>query len=258
MLCGSCSNLQDAHLPVALPSQSHPDQPPMGVRPMNYVWLTRKLVSGTFMIDPTLKVPSSLIPSHGETQWNLFLNSGSTADVEIYLVDGESQQSQQSQLETQTPQTLISVQSITFATVKLVRSLGVKPSCKMNLICMVQHAQGLAAGGRAPYRLEISAGFAAKVHIPRDFRGSLSLSMVKVNSVHLSDELSRNTTAFRDFGTEMKFFVGDLTESDGEGKSDDIIVRIRNRPVYGRYSIMVGYLDEIIEQAALCNCCCLQ
>jgi hypothetical protein len=123
---------------------------------------------------------------------------------------------------------------------------------------MVQHAQGLAAGRRAPYRLEISAAFAARVYIPRDFRGSLSLSMVKLDSVHLSDELSRNTTTFRDIGTEMKVFVGDLTKSSGEGKSDEIIVGVRNRPGYGRHSIMVGYLDEIIEQETCCNCCCLQ
>jgi hypothetical protein len=94
---------------------------------MNYVWLTRKQVSGTFVIDPTLKVPSSLLPPPEETQWNLYLNSGSTADVEVYLVDGETQQSL---LETHTPRTMIKVQSIyKFVTVKLVCSLT-KPSCK--------------------------------------------------------------------------------------------------------------------------------
>ena len=126
----------------------------------------------------------------------------------------------------------------------------------MNLICMVQHAQGPAPGRRAPYTLEISAGYAAKVHIPRDFRGSLSLSMFKPASVHLSDELSRNTTTFRDVGTHMKFFVGDLAKSGGEGECDDIIVGSRNRRSCSRYSIMVGYLDEIIEQEI--SCCYLQ
>jgi hypothetical protein len=128
----------------------------------------------------------------------------------------------------------------------------------MSLICMIQHARDFAAGRRAPYRLNISAGFAARLHIPRDFRGSLNLSIMNLASVHLSDELSRNTTTFRDIGTEMKFFVGDPTQSGGEEEleCDDIIVRSRNRRSCSRYSIMVGYLDDIIEQEE--TCCCLQ
>ena len=80
--------------------------------------------------------------------------------------------------------------------------------------------------------------------------------MVKLASVHLSDELSRNSTTFRDIGTEMKLFVGDLTESGDEGECDAIIVGSRNLPSCDRYSIMVGYLDDTIEQEG--TCCCLQ
>ena len=220
---------------------------------MNYVWLTRKLVSGTFVIDPTLKVPSSPMPPlvNGATRRNLYLDSRLTADVEVYLVDGETQQSQ---LETSRPWTMLYVQSRNDVRVKLVCSLAV--NLQMNLICMVQHARGLAAGRRAPYHLQISATYLARVHIPRDFRGSLSLSTMKDDSVHLSDDLSRNTTTFRDIGTEMKFFVGDLAKSGGEGECDAIFIGSRNRPSCSPYSIMVGYLDEIIEQETYC--CSLQ
>ena len=120
---------------------------------------------------------------------------------------------------------------------------------------MNQHAQGLAAGRRAPYSLWIYAVYVARVHIPRDFRGSLNLSMANPASVHLSDEVSRNTTTFHDTGTEMKLFVGDLTESGGAGESDEIIVQSTTAPPCSVYSIMVGYLDEIIE-LEMCCCCC--
>ena len=94
---------------------------------MNYVWLTRSVVSGTFVIDPALKVPSSFMPPlvDGETRWNLCLISESSADVDIYLVDGGTQQSQ---LEGSRPRTMINVQSKDNVTAKLVRSPAV--NCK--------------------------------------------------------------------------------------------------------------------------------
>ena len=111
---GSWSNLQDANLPVAVPSPSSTDQPelPMQVRPMNYVRLTRDFISGTFVVDPTLKVPRPLMPSlaSGGIQWNLHLFSKSIADVEIHLVDGGSVR----------PRTMLSVQSMNDVRVKLV------------------------------------------------------------------------------------------------------------------------------------------
>ena len=122
-VCGSCSNLQDADLPMAVPSPSIADQLPMEVRPMNYVWLTRSHISGTFVIDPTLKVPSPLMRSLaiGGVQWNLRLSSQSIADVEIQLVDGGTQQSQHEIR----PRTMLYVESMNDARVKLVCSLAV-------------------------------------------------------------------------------------------------------------------------------------
>ena len=65
------------------------------VRPANYVSLKREVVSGTFAVDPTLKVPPWLqVAPRAEPEWNLHLTSTSTkwerfSDVEIHIVPGE-------------------------------------------------------------------------------------------------------------------------------------------------------------------------
>ena len=67
------------------------------MKPCNYLSLTRKdsSINGTFVIDPTLRIPPSLLPSleEGESEGerkNLRLVSDyGVVDVEIYLVDGE-------------------------------------------------------------------------------------------------------------------------------------------------------------------------
>jgi hypothetical protein len=87
-----CDPQTSSKLPSSYKQSS---QTVLAVKPANYVSLSRKVVSGTFVIDPTLKVPSWLrVAPQAGSQWNLHLTSTSTqlgqpSDVVIHLEPGD-------------------------------------------------------------------------------------------------------------------------------------------------------------------------
>jgi len=116
---------------------------------------------------------------------------------------------------------------------------------------MFQHVE---TGHRAPYLLHVSATSQAVVHIPRDFRGLLTLSIDLTHTMlAMSPGLSAETTTYSDTGKERKCFVGELTESDAEGvwMGDEVQVEITGteQPMATPFASMsqrlwVGYTDE--------------
>jgi hypothetical protein len=114
-------------LPSGFKQPSPLPQDAYAVKPANYVSLKRDVVSGTFAIDPTLKVPPWLqvapqAEPWAKPEWNLQLTSTSTksgrfSDVEIHLLPGEQG------VESSVPTTRMCVKSSNGAQVKLVSAL---------------------------------------------------------------------------------------------------------------------------------------
>ena len=108
------------------PSKPSVDESLPDVKPTNYVSVTKDLVSGAFVIDPTMKVPSWLLKplADNEIRWNLSLTSQSdateTSEVDIYLVHGKERVEGTSANLSPPPRTMLAVRSNSQTDVSLV------------------------------------------------------------------------------------------------------------------------------------------
>ena len=80
----------DENPPTYSPSSRVPITPiPPGMKPCNYVSVSKTNVTGAFAIDPTLRMPPTLPrPVEAGNEMNLSLKAEDAADVDIYLVAG--------------------------------------------------------------------------------------------------------------------------------------------------------------------------
>jgi len=64
--------------------------PPPDIRPCNYISITRNVLTGAFVVDPTLRMPAALRSGYvtlaNLNKRNLYLRSSGSADVDIYLL----------------------------------------------------------------------------------------------------------------------------------------------------------------------------
>ena len=114
----------------------------------------------------------------------------------------------------------------------------------MRLTTRVQLVRDSETGHRAPYLLHVSTSHFARVNVPRDFRGLLSLSTNRGN-LRISPQLLKETAIFSEDGTERRCFVGSLTHADRGGREwtgDEVKVEII-KPSLDK-GLWVGYVGE--------------
>ena len=112
----------------------------------------------------------------------------------------------------------------------------------------------------------------AKVYIPQDFRGSLTLTSSVSQSVKIHGGLANKATLISENGSQRRYFVGNLPESsDHEGtwaawQGDEILVMrdAMHTYHYGQYQVVdyseglqVSFVDELVpdQPPGQCTCC---
>ena len=114
----------------------------------------------------------------------------------------------------------------------------------MRLTTSVKLVRSSETGHRAPYLLHVSTSNFARVNVPRDFRGLLSLSPNSGN-LCISPQLLKETAIFSEDETERRCFVGSLTHSDRGERAwtgDEVKVEI-TKPSSSK-GLWVGYVGE--------------
>jgi len=185
------------------------------IKPTNYISIRRRLgeVKGTFVLDPTLRLPLSMrpkLPFNSKLHLNLSAFMGE-ANVVVYVVGSDSES-----LPTSDSKTRMQV------------------STRMGETTLVLHAPER----RAPISVRVSSRLGETILLlPRSFRGPIRLSN-KLGEIKLSEALRAATVSF---GNRM--FVGNSnwTEEEMKQKSwagDEAFVD----SALG--SVFVGYSDE--------------
>jgi hypothetical protein len=116
------------------------------------------------------------------------------------------------------------------------------------------------------------------VYIPRDFRGSLTLTSSVSQWIKISGELAKGVALFTESGPCKTYFVGDLPESsdyEGTWQGDEITVEVRKakqghwvntsrrnddrRKWVSEYGdgVQVSFVDEAKpeQKGGQCTCC---
>ncbi|KAJ6524548.1 hypothetical protein B0H19DRAFT_1200233 [Mycena capillaripes] len=179
---------------------------PPHIKPANYISLTRRMgeVKGTFVLDPTLRLPHAMRPPNDKMHFSVSALMGEVAAV-VYVVGSESAPSSKTCMEV----------TSTMGTTRL-----------------EIHALEL----RAPISVSVSARLGeATLLLPRSFRGPLHLS-VTLGELTLSEALRAATVRFGD-----RMFVGEWKEEELKQQvwpGDEAVVS----SAFG--SVYVGYADE--------------
>jgi len=180
---------------------------PPDIKPANYISLIRRFseVNGTFVLDPTLRLPHSMQPrTNNKMHLSISALMGEARAV-VYLVNSESLPSGKTRMEV---------------------------SSRLGSTKLVLHAPER----RAPIHVSVNTRLGeATLLLPRSFRGPLYLSTT-LGEISLSAALRAATVTFGD-----RMFVGQWTEEEVKQKEwpgDEAHVDSALGSVY------VGYDDE--------------
>lgn len=187
----------------------------------NFVTVRREhgSINGTYAIDPTLVMPSVMLPplEDGEERKNLNLYSqygNVEADVTILPVDNHGAKV-----------TIYAKSSHCSVRCKLHRS---------------SNSPALSFEGHSMYAH-------VKVFLPRSFQGPVTATTV-YGAIKVSDAVAARQTPFSDVDKTSKFFIGDVSRYLEEGKNwdgDEVVVGSSHG------SIKISYDDEINEGKGL-------
>ncbi|KAJ7624839.1 hypothetical protein FB45DRAFT_924331 [Roridomyces roridus] len=182
--------------PTASSSSPSPYYPvvPDTVKPTNLLSLSRSTnsVKGTYVIDPRIKIPSTLLPP---------------------LTDGETEATRRNMsIQTSTGSINVDVFVVGDGCVKRKCALFLKSP--YGSISAKLHAAPV--GARPPFtiRAESSNG-SITLHLPLSFRGPLTIH-TQYGSVRLASSLDAATTTFSEVDGTRRYFVGDFSDYEGE------------------------------------------
>ncbi|KAJ7855018.1 hypothetical protein B0H14DRAFT_2579610 [Mycena olivaceomarginata] len=180
---------------------------PTDIKPANYISLTPRFngVKGTFVLDPTLRLPPSMQPHSDKLHLGISAVMGEVNAV-VYVVGSESLPSGS--------------------------KTRMEVSSKMGSTKLVLHAPEC----RAPLTVNVDSRLGeSTLLLPRSFRGPIRLSNT-LGEITLSAALRAATVSFGD-----RMFVGEWKEEEVKQKvwpGDELVVN----SLLG--SIYVGYNDE--------------
>lgn len=214
-------------------------------KPTNFLASTEgPSIRGEFVIDPSIRLPPSLLPllGEGETEQdrkNLSLTSMFSINTDIWLLSSSSGESVTGMRK---PQCTTIVLTSEFGSIhaQLVRlSVSFLISCsRYTMLTWAQHA----LDGAAPFLLTAHASlWGVYIYLPRSFQGLLLLSTGC--NVTLSDPLLENATQLSKLHSTRQYFVGDiqaLREEEWEGSR--VVIEALRGP------ILVKYVDEVAAQ----------
>jgi len=173
---------------------------PANVKPSNFLSFTQKhnSVKGTFVLDPSLEIPSDWLPplpeeETEETRSNLYAKSEhGNVTLELYLLDRPILKSQKK---------------------VLMNTLSTYGSASVHI-----HREGPSP----PFALNANAPRGnVTVRIPRSYKGSITAS-TKYGRVSMSDGVSGQASVFSDLQGVKRVFVGDITARSDQ--TDDAMV----------------------------------
>ncbi|KAG8216598.1 hypothetical protein J3R82DRAFT_6784 [Butyriboletus roseoflavus] len=221
----SYSSQADSEDSVAISSQALPLARTFNTKPTNFLSLFNEhdTIRGEFVIDPSIRIPSSMLPPLGDGKTeddrkHLSLRSKfSSVHAEIWLL-GSPRDS------------VIDTHKFRRTTIALTSNHG------------SIRAQVQTMDGAAPFSLTATATHGSiRLALPRSFQGLLSLS-TRHGSIAVSDLLVQNATQLSQVGTTRRYFIGDfqlLGENEWQGDQAEIDA------VHGY--IRVKYIDELGE-----------
>jgi len=180
---------------------------PPNIKPSNYISLIRRFNEGqgTFVLDPTLRLPHAMLPRNGKLHLSISAVMGDASAV-VYVVGSES--------------------------IPKGDKTRMEVSSRMGTAKLILHAPER----RAPISVSVNTRLGeATLLLPRSFRGPIRLSNT-LGEITLSEALRASTVSFGD-----RMFVGHWTEEELKEKvwpGDEAVVDSALGTVY------VGYNDE--------------
>lgn len=202
-------------------TESAAQLPPDLPKAVNYLFVERADITGTFVIDPNLTIPAAILPpmqGKGDSQKeNLKLVSNKAIQADIWLVNAHQDRLGPN---AQCPALLT------------VTSNGWKTAGDVT-IAVHRHIL-------IPFQLDvIKYSGNVTIRLPRSFHGTLT--MHNASSIVRSDAMAAQLAMLRETPTEKRYFLGDLTSWKQPG--DGCTVTIKS----GTSEVRVRYVDEETE-----------
>ncbi|KAJ7240575.1 hypothetical protein C8J57DRAFT_1371443 [Mycena rebaudengoi] len=189
----------DAPPPAYIPTApaSKPDEYvtllPEGVKPTNFLSLrrTNSSIFGTYLIDPRLKIPASLLEPLAsdeteETRRNLFLHTNhGSVDVDVFVAGDRD----------------------------IKRRIDIAISSSNGSVAARIHADA----ARPPIRIKAQNGLGAvTIRLPRSFRGPITI-LTRHGTAHFSAQLSAQLTPLGEAQKTRREFLGDFLATSPTG-----------------------------------------
>jgi len=200
----TASDSQIATSSTQSPSRNLPD-----IKPSNFVYLSRanSSVKGTWVIDPSLSIPSSFLPplvsgETEETRKNIFLESkNGVVDGEIFIL----------------PTSTDSLSAMLHRQRVLVRGSSRNGSVTTKIHDVSSYSVGET---RLPIQISCySSNGSIHIYLPRSFQGPLSVQTHN-GSLRFSEPVKQLLTPFSEMNGVQRSFLGHLDSSKWENGAE--------------------------------------
>ncbi|KAJ7189423.1 hypothetical protein GGX14DRAFT_580724 [Mycena pura] len=193
--------------------QLAPPTPPVTVKPTNFLFVKRDSgrtgIMGTYVIDPRIKVPQSMLPPLAEGQ-----SEATRQNVFLHADDGC---------------TGINVDLFVLGDANTKRSLNMFLESTNGYITARLHA---ASTARPPIHITAEATHSISLHLPRTFRGPVTVrNYSKRSSIRISEHLKAGMMPLSEANHTWRYFVGTPEGWTDESKwaGDEVTVCLNYR-----------------------------